>query len=426
MKLEADVAIVGAGVSGLAAARSLTRHGRSCVVLEAGDAIGGRVRTLRRPGWQIPIELGAEFVHGRPAPSLALAGGAVHLVPVPEQRVRGGANPQPMPDTWQRFAQALEPALRSAGDESVRDYLAHSQLPAAEKELVRMIVEGYHAAALEDASVRAIAEDAAASGADFKQYRTSTGYDQVLSELEHGSDGTLCQIQLGAAVQRIDWSRDAVTAHAQRGESELRVSARRCLVSVSIGVLQAGSITFDPLPPAFESALPQLGMGHALRVVLRFERGPWLPALQGVETTFVHAPGSAFETFWRERRAEQEQVTAWAGGPPARLLSELSDSARVDAALESLAQATQQSLAACRAALVQAHVHDFNRDPLTLGAYSYVRPGGANAAQLLATPCADTLFFAGEALDLQYPGTVAGALGSGEHAARRLLATWSS
>jgi monoamine oxidase len=60
MRLETDVAIVGAGVAGLSAAQLLTRHGLRCCVLEAADGIGGRVRTVRRAGWEMPIELGAE------------------------------------------------------------------------------------------------------------------------------------------------------------------------------------------------------------------------------------------------------------------------------------------------------------------------------------------------------------------------------
>ena len=79
MDLETDVAIVGAGMAGLAAARSLTRFGIRCCMLEAAPVIGGRLRTLRRPGWDMPIEIGAEFVHGRPGPTLALDGGAIPL-----------------------------------------------------------------------------------------------------------------------------------------------------------------------------------------------------------------------------------------------------------------------------------------------------------------------------------------------------------
>jgi phytoene dehydrogenase-like protein len=99
MMADADVLIVGAGVAGLSAARLLGKNDQRCLIVEAARVIGGRVKTLRRPGWQIPIELGAELVHGRPAPTLALDGGAVQLVPVAEHRVRAGRPPTLMKNT---------------------------------------------------------------------------------------------------------------------------------------------------------------------------------------------------------------------------------------------------------------------------------------------------------------------------------------
>ncbi|HEY5678414.1 MAG TPA: FAD-dependent oxidoreductase, partial [Myxococcales bacterium] len=60
-----DVVVIGAGVAGLAAARELRLRGLSVAVLEARDRIGGRVHTLRPDGWPLPVEAGAEFVHGR-------------------------------------------------------------------------------------------------------------------------------------------------------------------------------------------------------------------------------------------------------------------------------------------------------------------------------------------------------------------------
>ena len=59
---------------------------------------------------------------------------------------------------------------------------------------------------------------------------------------------------------------------------------------------------------------------------------------------------------------------------------------------------------------------------LCRGAYSYVRPGGKDAHARLAAPLESTLFFAGEATDADFPATVAGAVQSGQRAARELLA----
>ena len=69
MTEEADVLIVGAGAAGLAAARELCAARLDVVVLEARERIGGRINT-HFDTW--PIELGAEFVHGKPPETLKI------------------------------------------------------------------------------------------------------------------------------------------------------------------------------------------------------------------------------------------------------------------------------------------------------------------------------------------------------------------
>ena len=64
--MPAEVVIVGAGAAGLSAARELTAAGREVLIVEARDRIGGRILTHREPALELPLELGAEFVHGRP------------------------------------------------------------------------------------------------------------------------------------------------------------------------------------------------------------------------------------------------------------------------------------------------------------------------------------------------------------------------
>ena len=77
-----------------------------------------------------------------------------------------------------------------------------------------------------------------------------------------------------------------------------------------------------------------------------------------------------------------------------------------------------------RADLVSWHLHDWQADEYSLGAYSYALAGGAGASALLAQPVAGTLFFAGEHTDTSgHPGTVHGALRSGLRAAAQVLAS---
>jgi monoamine oxidase len=58
---EADVIIVGAGLSGMIAARKLLEAGLTPLILEADDRVGGRILTQEvLPG--IPVELGAQWI----------------------------------------------------------------------------------------------------------------------------------------------------------------------------------------------------------------------------------------------------------------------------------------------------------------------------------------------------------------------------
>jgi heterodisulfide reductase subunit A-like polyferredoxin len=60
--------IIGAGTAGLTAARDLAKAGETVVVLEARERVGGRVYTDRTFS-PVPVEFGAEFIHGNEAPT---------------------------------------------------------------------------------------------------------------------------------------------------------------------------------------------------------------------------------------------------------------------------------------------------------------------------------------------------------------------
>src|SRR5215475_4577652 len=62
--IDHDIIVIGAGVAGLTAAVRLAKAGRSVLILEGRERIGGRILTQRTSAGGFPIELGAEFIHG--------------------------------------------------------------------------------------------------------------------------------------------------------------------------------------------------------------------------------------------------------------------------------------------------------------------------------------------------------------------------
>ncbi len=86
------VIVVGAGAAGLAAAALLRGRGVAVTLVEARDRYGGRIDTRLDPVLGLSLEHGAEFVHGHPDRTLALARrarAAVREVPDRHQRPRG-------------------------------------------------------------------------------------------------------------------------------------------------------------------------------------------------------------------------------------------------------------------------------------------------------------------------------------------------
>uniref|UniRef100_UPI0018DFB439 FAD-dependent oxidoreductase n=1 Tax=Neoroseomonas rubea TaxID=2748666 RepID=UPI0018DFB439 len=57
-----DVLVIGAGCAGIAAARTLSARGRSCLVLEGGPRLGGRAFT-ESASLGLPFDHGASWLH---------------------------------------------------------------------------------------------------------------------------------------------------------------------------------------------------------------------------------------------------------------------------------------------------------------------------------------------------------------------------
>jgi monoamine oxidase len=424
-----DAIVVGGGAAGLAAAGELVGAGRSVLLLEGRSRLGGRIRTVRPPGWPLPVELGAEFVHWRSPEIFRIAREAgLLVVRLPSAHLyRQGGRLRHLPDIWKRF-EALTRRMRASGpDRSVAEFLrAQHSLSPLDRKLFSSFVEGYDAAPVARASEHSLstAGQEADTPDERAQFRIISGYDGVIRRLRARLESGRCQIRTSAAVRQVRWRRGRVDVTTASGE---RHRARRAIFTVSVGVLQAppgarGAIAFDPDPLSVRRALSGIAMGDVVRIVLRFREDFWRDQLpDGEAAGFFHSFSAPLPTWWNASPVEAPMLTAWAGGPRATRLLASSLEARLDDAFESLGSLFGISRRRARGLLVASHFHDWSRDPFFRGAYSYQVVGGANAPSRLARPVEDTLFFAGEATEAATSGTVPAALVSGRRAARRAL-----
>jgi monoamine oxidase len=183
-----------------------------------------------------------------------------------------------------------------------------------------------------------------------------------------------------------------------------------------------GGVSFDPDLPTRRSALARLAMGPVIKLALQFDRPFWeeIDGARYRDAAFFFAPNAAFPTFWTALPVRTPVLVAWSAGPNAERLRGLE---RRDVLTQAFASLRRVFGRRAYATLVERCAwHDWQADPYALGAYSYVLAGGGRARRALARSLQNTLYFAGEACDIEgEAGTVGGALASGRRAAREVL-----
>ena len=430
-----DVAIIGGGMSGLAAARRLREAELSVAVLEGRARLGGRAFTVREPDLETPIELGAEFIHGAPAETFELLDVAEHaFVDVGDEHLRAtDEGLAPMEEYWERL-DAIMARLdaRREPDRSFASFLDANKQSLTEDEarMARAFVEGFQAADPADASERGLA--ATEPGEDrvgaAKSFRPSRGYGPLVEALARQAGGAA--IRLGAIVKEVRWDAGAVDvrAFAPDGTELPPVFARAAIVTLPVGVLKASpnsfaGVRFDPPIGEKRGPLDGLRMGSALRLCLRFRERFW-EARSEKSIGYIHAdPSLPFPVWWTSLPVRSPILVAWQGGPRAAELSRLDEASLVQTALRTLAAALLMPLGEVERQFVSVRWHNWQEDAFSLGAYSYVAAGGFDQAAKLKEPLERTLFFAGEATCTgPNRGTIDGAIASGERAAREAIA----
>ncbi len=413
MGVSADVIVIGGGAAGLSAATELA-NSCSVLLLEARERFGGRIWSAHEPG-RAPRELGAEFVQGSPKDVLRWlkrAGAKIENA--------DGTHLFREPRRWVDATHAMKKAVQALGeahgpDEAIESYI-QGALPrrSLTAKMARTFAEGFYAADPRRASTQAIATmTRAANEVDGDgMYRVRGGYDRLIDVLVRTLREASVPCLLGREIMRVDWKPGRVRVRVRHRQRVEEYSARAAIITVPVPWLQSHGphIHFAPELPA-QSSIDALAMGSVSKVFLRLH-----PETNLLKRPFVflHAPKSPFPTFWTLTPFDPQTIVAWAAGPKDARLSALSDVQVIATAKRAL-----EKLCGKRDLLVEsADCVRWSREHWTRGAYAVVPTGTLRDEMQLAKPVADTLFFAGEATEPRFAGTVQGALRSGVRAAR--------
>ena len=430
--MDFDVVIVGAGVAGLSAARELTSAGLKLAVIEARERIGGRIFTLRDPLSPVPIELGAEFVHGEPPElfgDMRTAGLTAGQVMGDHMCFRSGSIVSCKEWMGKVFA-ALESMNASKGqDRSFQSFIEESDCDDETRAGAVSFVEGFNAADRYRIGVHSLIRQQKAEDAidGEKTHRILDGYDAIPHFLFQGSKRDGVSLHLNTVAEGIEWRRGKVqvAVKSRMGPALEPLAAQKAVVTLPLGVLQADTVRFLPDVPGLRHTLDRLAMGKALRVTLRFREPFWESRVDLSNMSFLHSGDEWFPTWWTALPVRAPILTGWSGGPKAARLDGHCESFLLERALGALSEFFKIDAKTILGLLDVWYTHNWQADPFSLGAYSYVPSGSLPAVEKLTEPIEDTLYFAGEATDTEgHWGTVHGAMATGVRAARKILESW--
>jgi monoamine oxidase len=434
-----DVVVIGAGAAGLCAARSLSRSGLKVLVIEARPRVGGRILTHFDLRFPLPLELGAEFIHGHPPITTRLLD-EFHIprYEIPDTHFYATRSRiVALPHFWEDLDRVTSQlGVGEEGDRSLRAELARLY---SNRELRRFLplaeayFEGFHGADPRSASGRALSE--AEHDADRENFRIFHGYSMLIEGLFQSAG---CEFRFNTVVKAVHWGPGSarLVLNSRMGNVLAGVRARKVLITIPASVLQApegseGAISFQPALHQKTACLSKIRTGPVSKILLRFRNRFWesVPSSARMIDTrlsrlsFLHtAEEVAYPTWWSALPLRVPLLTGWAGGPQAYGMSDRDSEDLVESAIVSLSRALGFDPHFLEDQLESWYSHNWQSDPYSRGAYSFTGVGGAGASRELAEPVAETLYFAGEAAEFEgMGGTVEGALASGLRAARGII-----
>lgn len=404
---EVDIAIVGAGAAGLAAAELVASSGLTGVVLEARDRLGGRAHTIQTAIG--PIDLGCEWLHSADKNPLVARVEALGLTidKTPPPWANIADSPVFTREDRAAFGEAflaldarLDAAARTGGPDRPASDLMDPDSPWTP--LLNAFSAFYNGAEFDQVSLR----DYAAYEDTEVNWRVAEGYGTAIAAL-----GGRLPTRLSCPVTMIRHDGPRVTLGTPLGD----LSARAVIVCAPTAILANGALRFMPALPDKLDAAAGLPLGLADKVFLGLDEPEMFPP----ETQVYGDPHATATGAYHLRPLHKPIIEVFLGGAHARTLEGQGPGAAAAFAIDGLVGIYGGDVRAKVHVLAETH---WAADPFAGGSYSHALPGHAGARAALAAPVDQRLFFAGEACSPNFFSTAHGAWQTGQVAARAAIA----
>ncbi|MGB1249552.1 MAG: flavin monoamine oxidase family protein [Candidatus Promineifilaceae bacterium] len=440
-----QVIVIGAGMAGIMAAKTLQDAGIKTVCLEARERIGGRTHTDRSLG--VSADLGASWIHGpigNPltplADQLGVQYGATDFLNRSGTAVQAyEADGTPLSD-MAAYGKGQEHA--QAAFSVVGNSLLHP-LPAEIKSLKQLLEHGLplpenmSAATQAGATYWSVVRSQFSDASDWELIdATLDGYVKLPGDdlLVYGGGyngmtdrlADTLDIRTGVVVERIIYTESGVQVATQAGT----FSGSHVIVTVPLSILKADVIAFEPALPAEKvAAIGRIGFGSYEKLWMRFDKFYWPQNRQRFNYLSRAADGdpALFQGWLNHGYYSGEPVICvFHSGKRARFVNEMSDGTLLERTVEVMARMFGSEFGDIPAPLAYTRSR-WQADPFSRGGYSFNQVGQqAGDRERLRASVNERLFFAGEATHPAYYATVHGAYETGIRAARDLLAVYQN